>query len=38
VSLTHIYLGQEQLCDPLEQCLEVSRFLLESAPVWLDDL
>jgi len=38
VSLTQIYLGQEQLCDPLERCLEVSRFLLESAPVWLDDL
>ncbi|CAB4919417.1 unannotated protein [freshwater metagenome] len=37
VSLSQVYLGEEQLCDTLEQCLAVSNFLLESAPVWLDD-
>jgi hypothetical protein len=37
VSVTQIYLGEEQLCDTLERCLDVSRFLLDSAPVWLDD-
>jgi hypothetical protein len=38
VSLAQIFLGTEDLCDPLEQCLEVSRFLLDRAPGWLDDL
>ena len=38
VSLAQIFLGTEDLCDSLEQCLEVSRFLLDRAPVWLDDL
>lgn len=37
VSVTQIYLGEELLCDTLERCLDVSRFLLDSAPVWLDD-
>ena len=37
VSLAHIFLGQEQLCDVLDRCLEVSRFLLDRAPIWLDD-
>ncbi len=37
VSLSQVYLGEEQLCDTLEQCLAVSNFLLESAPIWLDD-
>lgn len=37
VSVTQIYLGEELLCDTLERCLDVSRFLLDSAPAWLDD-
>ena len=37
VSLTRIFLGQEQLCDVLDRCLAVSRFLLDRAPVWLDE-
>jgi hypothetical protein len=37
VSLAHIFLGQEQLCDVLDRCLDVSRFLLDRAPIWLDD-
>src|SRR5262249_22653410 len=36
VGLSHVYLGEEMLCDTLERCLEVSRFLLDSAPSWLD--
>ena len=36
VSLSQVYLGEEMLCDTLERCLEVSRFLLDSAPSWLD--
>lgn len=35
ISLTRVFTGQEQLCDVLDKCLEVSRFLLERAPVWL---
>ena len=36
VSLSQVYLGEEMLCDTLERCLEVSRFLLDAAPSWLD--
>lgn len=36
VSLTQVYMGEEMLCDVLERCLEVSRFLLERAPSWMD--
>jgi hypothetical protein len=33
-----VFLGQEQLCDTLDRCLAVSHFLLERAPVWLDEV
>ena len=36
VSLARVFSGQEQLCDVLDRCLDVSRFLLERAPAWLD--
>ena len=38
VSLARVYLGQEQLCDVLDRCLNVSRFLLDRAPSWLGEL
>ncbi len=37
VSLARVFLGQEQLCDTLDRCLAVSQFLLDRAPVWLDE-
>jgi hypothetical protein len=37
VSLQHVYRGEEQMCDTLEGCLAVSRFLLEQAPAWLGE-
>lgn len=37
VGLDKIFLGQEQLCDVLDRCHEVSMFLLDRAPVWLDE-
>ena len=37
VSLARVFLGQEQLCDTLDRCLDVSSFLLDRAPVWLDE-
>jgi len=37
VPLWQVYLGEESLCDVLERCLEVSRFLLEAAPAWMDE-
>jgi len=37
VSLARVFLGQEQLCDVLDQCLAVSRYLLENAETWLGD-
>lgn len=36
VGLSAVYMGEELLCDTLERCLEVSRFLLDAAPSWLD--
>ena len=38
VSLSQIFMGKEDLCGALDSCLDVSRYLLERAPVWLDDL
>ncbi|WP_334143820.1 hypothetical protein [Rhabdothermincola sp.] len=38
VGLDKIYLGQEQLCDVLDRCHDVSTFLLERAPAWLDEI
>ena len=37
VSLTAIFKSEEQLCDVLDRCLAVSEFLVEHAPVWLDE-
>jgi hypothetical protein len=37
VSLARIFLNQEQLCDVLDRCVAVSRYLVERAPAWLDD-
>jgi hypothetical protein len=37
VSLSRVFMGQEQFCDVLDTCLAVSRYLLESAPGWLGD-
>ena len=34
VSLARMLLGEEPLCEVLDQCMEVSRYLLERAPVW----
>jgi hypothetical protein len=37
LSLTQLYLGEEDLCDAFERCLDVSHFLLEAAPAWISD-
>jgi len=37
VGLDRIFLGQEQLCDILDRCHDVSSYLLEHAPAWLDE-
>jgi hypothetical protein len=34
VSLAKVFMGQEQLCDVLDSCMAVSRFLLEHAEEW----
>lgn len=36
VSLAGMFSGAQQLCDELERCKDVSHFLLERAPIWLD--
>ena len=38
VPLDRIFLGQEELCDVLDRCHGVSTFLLDRAPVWLDEV
>ena len=35
VSLARVLLGEELLCETLERCRSVSRYLLEQAPAWL---
>jgi hypothetical protein len=37
VSLARIFLNQEQLCDTLDRCKDVSEYLVERAPAWLDE-
>jgi hypothetical protein len=37
VSLAAIYLGEELLCEALDRCADVSRYLLERAPGWLGE-
>ncbi len=37
VSLAAIFKSEEQLCDVLDRCLAVSEFLVDRAPVWLDE-
>ncbi|MEY2459417.1 MAG: hypothetical protein QOG30_1247, partial [Acidimicrobiaceae bacterium] len=29
--------SEEQLCDVLDRCLAVSEFLVDHAPIWLDE-
>ena len=36
-SLGRILLGREVLCEELDRCQQVAEFLLDRAPVWLDD-
>jgi hypothetical protein len=37
VGLDRIYLGQEQLCEVLDTCHEVSTYLLDRAGAWLGE-
>jgi hypothetical protein len=37
VSLARVFMGEELLCDTLDRCMAVSRWLLERSPAWLDD-
>ncbi len=37
VALAHIYMAEEQLCDTLDRCHEVSDFLLDRAYAWLGE-
>ena len=38
LSLAKVFVGQELLCETLDRCLAVSQFLLDAAPVWLDEV
>jgi hypothetical protein len=37
VSLARVLAGEELLCEVLDRCLAVSRYLLERAPQWLGE-
>jgi hypothetical protein len=37
VSLARLFNGQEQLCDILDRCADVSHHLLHHAPAWLGE-
>lgn len=38
VQLSQIFMGTEDLCSALDGCLDVSRYVLDQSPIWLDDL
>ena len=38
VQLSQIFMGTEDLCGALDACLDVSRYVLDQSPIWLDDL
>ena len=38
LSLAKVFVGAELLCDTLDRCLAVSKFLLDAAPAWLDEV
>jgi hypothetical protein len=31
-------MGTEDLCSALDGCLDVSQYVLDRSPLWLDDL
>ena len=35
VDMWQVFMGEEILCETLDRCMDVSRFLLESAPAWI---
>ncbi len=37
LSLAQVLQGEEALCETLDRCLAVSRYLLERAPAWLGE-
>ncbi len=37
VSLTKVLAGEDLLCDTLDRCMTVSRYLLDRAPAWLGE-
>lgn len=37
ISLARLVANEEELCDTLDRCLAVSKYLLERAPVWLGE-
>jgi hypothetical protein len=37
VPLDQVFLGEELLCEALDRCRDVSLYLLERAPKWLDE-
>jgi len=38
LSLGDLFMHRENLCDVFDRCHEVSEFLLDRAPVWLDEI
>lgn len=38
IGVHDIYVHQDNLCDIFDRCYSVSEFLLDHAPVWLNDL
>jgi hypothetical protein len=37
VSLARVLAGEELLCDTFDRALEVSKYLLQRAPAWLNE-
>ena len=38
LSLAKVFIGAEMLCETLDHCLAVSKYLIDMAPAWLDEV
>ncbi len=38
LDMADVYLRQEDLCDVFDRCLDVSEWVLDRSPIWLDEV
>ncbi len=38
LSLGDVFMEKESLCEPFERCGQVCEYMLDRAPIWLDEV